>query len=213
MTGVIKEISSREATEFLLPKHYSGRKPQITKAFGWFDNQMNLKAVCTFGKPASNSLCKGLLGGAYSTSVYELNRLCRTDDWGKPLSWFVATCLRRLRPLNWVVVSYSDMAMNHHGYIYQACNFLYTGCTKGRTDLWAGNGKHSRHYIKGDNRYRVVRSQKHRYVYFCTNSKRLKKEWMEALRYPVMEYPKGDNNKDYVLGEYLKPVIIEVNNL
>lgn len=63
MTGVIKEISSREATEFLLPKHYSGRKPQVTKAFGWFDNSGDLKAVCTFGKPASPFLCKGLLGG------------------------------------------------------------------------------------------------------------------------------------------------------
>ena len=62
MIGTVKEISSREAVEFLLPKHYSGRKPQVTKAFGWFDNQGELKAVCTFGKPASNSLCKGLLG-------------------------------------------------------------------------------------------------------------------------------------------------------
>lgn len=102
--------------------------------------------------------------------------------------------------------------MNHHGYIYQACNFLYTGCTKGRTDKYAGEGKHSRHYDKSDSRYRVVRSPKHRYVYFCTNSKRLKKEWMQALRYPVMKYPKGDNNEDYVLGDYLKPVVIKVKN-
>lgn len=32
-----KEISSQEAIEFLLPKHYSGRKPQISKAFGSYD--------------------------------------------------------------------------------------------------------------------------------------------------------------------------------
>lgn len=63
MIGTVKEIYSREAVEFLLQKHYSGRKPQVTKAFGWFDNSGDLKAVCTFGKPASNSLCKGLLGG------------------------------------------------------------------------------------------------------------------------------------------------------
>lgn len=34
---------------------------------------------------------------------------------------------------------------------------------------------------------------------------------MQALRYPVMEYPKGDNNRDYVLGDYLKPVVIKCN--
>lgn len=63
MIGTVKEISSMEAVEFVLPKHYSGRKPQVTKAFGWFDNSGDLKAVCTFGKPASPFLCKGLLGG------------------------------------------------------------------------------------------------------------------------------------------------------
>ena len=32
-----KEISSQEAIDFLLPKHYSGRKPNISKAFGLYD--------------------------------------------------------------------------------------------------------------------------------------------------------------------------------
>ena len=31
---------------------------------------------------------------------------------------------------------------------------------------------------------------------------------MEALNYKVMPYPKGDN-KNYTLGEYLKPVIVK----
>ena len=52
MVGDIKEIEYKTAVDFLLPKHYSGRIPSITKAFGWYvDNE--LKAVCTFGKPAS----------------------------------------------------------------------------------------------------------------------------------------------------------------
>lgn len=74
--------------------------------------------MCTFGKPASNSLCKGICGEKYSENVYELNRLCRVDGWKEPLSMFVSRCLRELKNKNWIVVSYSDMAMNHHGYIY-----------------------------------------------------------------------------------------------
>ena len=155
----IKEIDYKTAIDFLLPKHYSGRKPQVTKAFGLYE-EGKLLAVCTFGKPASPSLCKGILGEKYSKNVYELNRLCRVEEYKGQLSHFVSKCLKLLKPYNWVIVSYSDMAMNHHGYVYQACNFIYTGCTKERTDKYVPNGKHSRHYKSEDQgKYRIVRSK------------------------------------------------------
>lgn len=129
MIGEVLEIKAEDAAAWLLPRHYSGRVPSISKAFGWYVNG-ELKAVCTFGKPASQSLCKGVCGEKYEENVYELNRLCREDGFSEPLSSFVSACLRRLRVMHWIIVSYSDMAMNHHGYIYQACNFIYTGATK-----------------------------------------------------------------------------------
>ena len=52
MKGKIEQIDYETAINFLLPKHYSGRKPVISKAFGWY-LEGKLKAVCTFGKPAS----------------------------------------------------------------------------------------------------------------------------------------------------------------
>ena len=200
----IKEISYKEAIDFLLPKHYSGRKPHIAIAFGLYKDNI-LQAVCTFGKPASHSLCRGICGEEYANKVYELNRLCRLDTYDKPLSQFVGACLRNLKVNNWIIVSYSDMAMTHHGYIYQACNFLYTGATKSRTDFYSGE-KHSRHSrpVEG---LRQFRSSKHRYVYIC-GDKRFKKKILEVLNYKVMPYPKGDN-KNYTLGEYLKPIIIK----
>lgn len=209
----VKEITAKEAKDFLLPKHYSGRCPTISKAFGWFDRG-GLKAVCTFGKPASNSLCVGVCGKEYSHNVYELNRLCRTEDLDKQLSQFVAKCLRLLKPLNWIVVSYSDTQMNHHGYIYQACNFIYTGATKKRTDMITASGKHSRHYNEEDQKcgLRKIRSSKHRYIYFCTSDKKLKKKWMNSLKYKICEYPKGDNS-NYVLGEYIKEEIVKDRRL
>lgn len=201
------------ANRFLLPKHYSGRRPTISRAFGWYKGKSldysDLVAVCTFGKPASPSLCVGICGERWADNVYELNRLCRTEDWSEPLSSFVSACLRRLRVENWIVVSYSDTAMHHHGYIYQACNFIYTGCTSERTDKYVGNGGHSRHYKNEQQTgYRLVRSAKHRYVYFCTFNKKLKKQWKNDLQYPIVEYPKGDNAPDYILGDYIKPTIV-----
>lgn len=210
MRGNVCLITHQEAVDFLLPKHYAGRIPSISKAYGWYCDG-ELKAVCTFGKPASPNLCDGICGKEHSASVYELNRLCRVENWEEPLSQFVSACLRRLRTENWIIVSYSDTGMNHHGYIYQACNFLYTGCTKQRTDKWTANGKHSRHYSNDQQgEYRKVRTAKHRYVYFCSFSKRLKDEWLKALKYTVMDYPKGDNSADYVLGEYIKDILVPV---
>ena len=218
MKGYIVEINSKTAISFLLPRHYSGRVPTISKAFGWYKSheltEDNLMAVCTFGKPASPYLCKGVCGDKWYKNVFELNRLCRVDEWKEQLSCFVCACLRRLRAMNWIIVSYSDTAMNHHGYIYQACNFLYTGCTKPRTDIYTPEGKHSRHYDKCETSgYRKVRSAKHRYIYFCTKDKKLKSEWTDCLRYPILPYPKGDNSEDYVLGTYLQDKLIKIDNI
>ena len=211
MKGKIEIISYETAVNFLLPKHYSGRIPSITIAFGWFIND-ELSAVCSFGKPASPSLCVGVAGEHNAKNVYELNRLCRNDDLIEPLSAFVAACLRRLKSKNWIIVSYADTEMNHNGYIYQACNFIYTGKTKERTDKYTVGNKHSRHYSNDDqNGLRKVRSAKHRYIYFATYDKKIKKQWLKELKYNIESYPKGQNNY-YNLGEYLQPKIIAVSN-
>jgi len=207
----IIDLSSLEATSFLLPRHYSGRKPNISKAFGLM-HEGDLKSVVTFGKPASPPLCDGICGKEYRHQVYELNRVCRLDNWDKPLSSFVAGCLRKLKPLDWIIVSYADTAMNHCGYIYQACNFIYTGATKRRTDKYTEGNKHSRHYKSEDqNGIRKVRSSKHRYVYFCTSRKHILKNWKDSLNYSPQPYPKSINQK-YVLGDFLKPELIDCSN-
>lgn len=205
----ITQIDYKTAVDFLLPKHYSGRIPSISIAFGWYIEN-NLVAVCTFGKPASPSLCTGVCGKEYSSQVYELNRLCRVENLNRPLSHFVSYCLRKLKEKNWIIVSYSDTAMNHHGYVYQACNFLYTGATKKRTDKYTVGNKHSRHYDNNkQGEYRKIRSSKHRYVYICVKNKAERKKILNALNYPIIEkYPKGDNS-NYILGEYLKPQLIK----
>lgn len=189
-----------------MPKHYAGRKPQVTRAFGWYEDD-KLIAVCTFGKPATPRLCEGICGKEFSQNVYELNRLVRIEEFEGQLSQFVAGCLRELKKENWIIVSYADSGMSHHGYVYQACNFIYTGCTKQRTDKWV-EGKHARHAIDNPDGIRQVRTAKYRYVYFCTSDKKLKRQWKEALNYPILPYPKG-NNENYELGRVYSQVLID----
>jgi hypothetical protein len=206
MKGKIIFMTSKDAIDFILPRHYSGRKPAISHAFGWIiDN--TLKAVVTYGKPASNTLCKGICGEENSQYVYELNRLCREDDLEEPLSQFVSATLRRLSIKDLIIVSYADSGANHNGYIYQATNFMYTGKTKERLQFHVPNG-HSRHGNKNSD-LREIRTAKHRYVFFTTKNKRLKKAWLEALNYPILPYPKEVSEK-YVLGTILKPTVVNI---
>lgn len=43
-----------------------------------------------------------------------------------------------------------------------------------------------------------ILTAKNRYVYFTTNSKSKRAEWSTALNYPIMPYPK-EENQNYIL--------------
>lgn len=195
-------VTPSQITEWLTKKHYAKRVPCITESWGIYHKGF-LMGVCTFGIPASHQLCEGVCGKQYSDRVLELNRLV-IDDEARRLqpnvaSYFVGACLRYIRnssPDGRIVVSYSDTAMGHIGIIYQATNFLYTGATKERTDIFSGDGKHSRHYDKSIDysKNRVVRSSKHRYVRLLGSRSQVRK-MKESLRYPVVEYPRGSSER------------------
>jgi hypothetical protein len=192
----VKSIKSSQTYDWLLNKHYAKRIPSISWAFGLFDNY--LQGVCTFGKPASPSLCDGICGKENSSKVYELNRLVINDDCPKnTASYFISKCLKML-PDDLILVSYADTSMDHVGKVYQATNWIYTGLSDKRTE-WReiGKGTHSKSVcemysleerINDSDRFVVIqRPQKHRYVYF-TGKK-------YDLNYDVCDYPKGKSKR------------------
>ena len=172
----VKKITYAQSKRMILNNHYAHRMPSISWAFGLYDNGV-LRGVVTYGKPASNSLCKGVLGEEYSSNVYELNRLIIDEGLPKNSARFlVGASLKQLKKYNLCIVSFSDLGMNHNGYIYQACNFIFTGTTPSRTDKYVPKGKHSRHYDKGAvEKYRVLRTSKNRYVYFACDRRTKKR--------------------------------------
>ena len=205
----VKEIDKKLTYDFILNKHYAQRKPSISYSYGLFIDG-ELEGILTIGKPASNSLCEGICGKEYKEYVYELNRLCVNE--GLPqntLSQFVSKVLKDLRDIKLILVSYADEGANHHGYIYQATNWIYTGKTKSRTDKYTPNGKHSRHYTNEYDHLRKFRSSKYRYIYIP--NKKFRKEVLKVLKYEIIrEYPKGDNQR-YILGQKIKTQIIDTN--
>ena len=213
----IKSVKNSECNEWFLKKHYARRLPNIYYAFGLYDNLNLLQGVCSFGRPMSHTLISGAVNGLYQDNFLELNRLVINEGLEKNvLSFFVSGCLNKLpKPL--IVVSYADTSQGHHGFIYQATNWIYTGLSAkfkdyavkglehmhhssiedsvGRYDENKNINKHELLGKKyGDRLYIKERPRKHRYFYFLGNKK--EKEIMNKnLQYKVKPYPKGDNKR------------------
>ena len=163
----VEQISNDDARPVLMKVHYARSIPQLMFCFGLFIDD-KLCGVVTYGIPASPSLCRGLAGEDEFYNILELNRLVICDETPNNASFLVGRSLRLL-PKHRYVVSYADQgAWGHVGYVYQACNFLYTGLTESRTDV-DSHGIHCRHaFDKGfDTTKRQPRSQKHRYIDVC----------------------------------------------
>lgn len=162
----IKRIKREFTKPFILLIHYARRMPTVQFAFGLFENK-NLIGVCTFGPPASPSVKKSMLKSDDNRIVLELNRLVIKPEFNGQNygSYFISKCLRLL-PESYLV-SYADYGMSHCGYVYQASNWLYTGCSEEGFMKYC-NGHHARHQEKYDSNYKQLISKKIQiYIHSC----------------------------------------------
>jgi hypothetical protein len=204
IVDTIRPISRKECEPFILGIHYAKRFPSITYAFGMFE-QNELIGIVTYGTPPSSTLRKGVAGDNYIDKILELNRLVLKYNRKNEASKLISKSLKMLPES--IVVSFADIAQGHVGYVYQACNFMYTGLSAKRTD-WKIKGKEHLHgqtiadefrgienrakairQKYGDDFYLKERSRKHRYVYIV-GSKTFKKKALKSLKYDIMNYPK-----------------------
>jgi hypothetical protein len=193
---------------WLLKKHYAHRIPIVLECFGLYIKN-DLIGICTFSPPP-RMLNEGF--GCFNTlelKGFELSRLCIIENHKKNiLSFFVSHCLdeMKIKYAPCFIVSYADSNMNHHGYIYQSTNWIYTGMTNpekvyklksgkvihGRT-LGQRTGSRAEKNINEE--IEVIKTNgKYRYFYFLGSSrecKRMKKDF----NYPILEYPKGENKR------------------
>ena len=201
----VKPIKRYETHDWFLNKHYAKRVPSITYCYGLYDTYKILQGVISFGSPASKPLVVGAFKGKYQENFLELNRLCVNENLEKNvLSFFVSQSIKLLEKPK-VIVSYADTSQSHHGYIYQATNWIYTGLSDKRTE-WRmrGNNKHSKTICEQytleerqkdkDKFYITERPRKHRYFYLLGNKKE-KKEMKQNLQYKIELYPKGENKR------------------
>lgn len=205
----VKSVSTELCKEWLLKKHYLHRMVSFTYSFGLYENKI-LVGIITFGNAIPLTMKKSLFGEKYMDLVYELNRLCTNENLNKNANSYFISESFKLLPNPLIIVSYADKSVGHHGYIYQATNFIFTGESHTQLD-WKLKGKehiHSRTLMDefafqknrieklkekyGDDLYQVKREAKYRYVYVIAN-KRQKKEIMNNKLFEIKQYPKGDN--------------------
>lgn len=190
----------------VIENHYTGLCPGIMYCYGLFENG-RLVGCVVYSKPASYTLCKGVCGPEYRQYVIELSRLVILTATPNAASFLIGGSLRILP--DHIVVSYADC--NDHvgqkGYVYQACNFIFTG--QGTAEpIWRhpDSGEvisyRRRHVETKAKRFGLTKKQlvqqpqvgKYRYIYF-TGTKRFKRTTRQCLRYQVLPYPKGETRR------------------
>jgi len=131
--------ATHEAARFACENwHYAGILPtgKLVKVGVWEDGLF--KGVVLFSRGASPHL-----GKQYDldhTEVCELTRVALRDH-DAPVSRIVAVAIRFLKKSNpglRLVVSFADPGQGHHGGIYQAGNWVYTGRSKSVIEYFVG---------------------------------------------------------------------------
>ena len=166
-----------------------------------------MQGIITYGTPLSSPL-RDLWDGKYK--LMELNRLVINEGLEKNVLSFLVSQSLKLIPKPMVLVSYADTSQNHHGYIYQATNWFYTGLSTAFKDYYVkgmenlhnqtimdmSRGQDNRvEWLRqkfGDKLIMVERPRKHRYFYFIGNKKECL-DMKKMLPYKLEPYPKGDN--------------------
>lgn len=125
--------------------HYSRKLPfgKLAKVGVWEDGAFVGAVIFSYG--ANNNM--GRPYGVQQTEVCELTRVALTAH-RTPVSRVVTLALRFLRALSpglRLIVSYADPAHGHHGGIYQAMGWVYSGTSTPQRELRvAGEFMHKR---------------------------------------------------------------------
>lgn len=139
---------SRSSAEMAVMRwHYSKALPNPKSVYiGVWENARFI-GVVIFGIGGGNATN----GEKYGLSRFEMAELERValDRHNTPVSRIVSVAIRMLKkqsPKLKCLISYADPAQNHHGGIYQAMNWVYTGTTPPGRGLKDSRGKihHSR---------------------------------------------------------------------
>ncbi len=198
---------SHEAAKYaVMHWHYSKRMPMppLIK-YGVWENNAHVRCVL-FARGNTPTL-----GTPYNLGILEVCELVRIAlrAHESPVSQIGAYCIKMLRKQNpglRLIVSFADPSEGHHGGIYQAMNWIYSGkSAPDKAYFYQGRWQHSREIRGGafgqsrklsdySNLETRIVDGKHRYLYPLDDAMR---KQIEPLRKP---YPKREHANEATQG-------------
>lgn len=128
-----------EAYELIVKYHYSKRIPANVQFIGTLHEGGGLFGDS--GNPVA-ALCFSIPPTRWSLPVWELSRLVRREECeGIPLTNLISQSCQRVKDRIDLVISFADWTHGHHGGVYQAASWLYSGKRKRRMDGLIIDGK------------------------------------------------------------------------
>jgi len=213
----IREVSFDAAKVIIHDYEWLGNMGTTEYAFGIFWNNIMAGAVC-FGRTAGTSVYSSVCGEQYKLHAITLCRgACVHWAHEHSASKLIATACRMMLGHGYnIFIAYSDPQAGEVGTVYQASNWIYCGMTSATEKFKTPNGKvkdarlvsaYTRDRRGGTLKYKRTRSEqkrrmieqgcvffkgtpKHRYVLILGETKKIKREIMKALKWPVQPYPK-----------------------
>lgn len=205
----VRIINLKKARPFYKQHHYLGGVGNNATNIGVFMKNSSVLVACvSFALPCSENVRASVFGEEHKVHVTELARLAISSDVTLQASAFVPLCLkaleahrarRGLAPI-YGVISYADSSQGHHGGLYQAMSWIYTGESRPSKPFYIDlDGKmiHPRQDGKNISRQQALNkgwevvdaSVKYRYVKLM-GSPRAKKKHRQLLKLQALPYPK-----------------------
>jgi hypothetical protein len=126
---VVEPISFGEARRLIEARHYLGQLRKSGDAFGLIADSEIIGAA-VFGQPSREGVVVALWDDGTLENTTELLRFFTVDGVEPWLgTWFLSRAVRALPRTVEMVVAFSDPAYGHHGGLYQAASWVYTGLT------------------------------------------------------------------------------------
>jgi len=214
----VEQISYDTAKNVILPNEYLGSMGSSSDCFGLYFGD-HLGSVACFGSVGGTKVAASVCGPEHANKVTVLVRGA-TEPWAHPhsASYLIAkACDMMAAKGKPIIVAYSDPSGGEVGQIYSACNFYYTGMTKGTEAFITPDGKkHNSRQVHGLTRdrrhgelkYKRTRAEqrrllieqgcefertggKHRFV-LISGDRRTKRLLRKALKWKVLPHPRRE---------------------
>lgn len=215
----VRKINREDALHMIQQYHYSNTLPKLNKHFLGFFLRDKLVGVVTLGWGTRPRHTIQRIFPSLDTKDYlEIGRMCMTDEMPRNSESQMLSQLVKWMKVNLpeikVLFTWADGMLGKVGYVYQASNFIYAGCSGGEMYLKDGVKLHVRQMKsflvpegKKDSRITVrptleqmwkydiqhFKGKQYRYLLFLCSKREKKRLLEECLIDLALPRPKDDD--------------------